>query len=150
MRLSLFFLLFMSFGASAFCFEEAAKFQNINPDLLKAIAYTESRMNQEAVNVNRAESGEVLSTDYGVMQINSAWFGKLRDLGISAEDVINNACVNVHVGAWVLAQNLKHSGENWLAVGAYNAGYAKRTERARERYIQLVKRNMENIHQWEN
>ena len=30
-------------------------------------------------------------------------------------------CINTHVGAWILAQNIRRHGYGWDAVGAYNA-----------------------------
>jgi soluble lytic murein transglycosylase-like protein len=127
----------------AFCFDEAGKKYDINPRLLKAIAYTESRLDQTAVN-DRNGNGTV---DYGLMQINSAWLGKLEEFGVFKSHIINEPCTNVHVGAWILAQNFAHSGEGWLAVGAYNAGYSKDREAARQRYINIVKTNFERLSQ---
>ena len=53
----------------AFCFEEAGKKYGISPQLLWAIAKTESNFNPTAVNYNKNGS-----FDYGLMQINSAWY----------------------------------------------------------------------------
>lgn len=128
----------LSMSAYAFCFEEAGARFDINPTLLKAIAYTESSLDQSAVN-RRNGNG---TTDYGLMQINSWWFSKLSDFGVSEDSVINDACTNVHVGAWILASNLAQSGENWQAVGAYNAGYGANREAVRQRYIDTVKHNL--------
>lgn len=130
--------------ASAFCFDEAGKFYNVNPILLKAIAYTESSLNEKAINYNNSNG----TVDYGLMQINSFWFPKLEKLGISKEEVINNSCTNVFVGAWVLAQNFESHGEGWLSVGAYNAGFSVKRSKAREKYISLVKKNFNVIKGW--
>ena len=131
----------LSMSAYAFCFEEAGARFDVNPTLLKAIAYTESGLDQRAIN-NRNSNG---TTDYGLMQINSWWFDKLADFGVSSESVINDGCTNVHVRAWILATNLAQSGENWLAVGAYNAGYAANREEARQRYIETVQTNFKEL-----
>ncbi|WP_413694404.1 lytic transglycosylase domain-containing protein [Psychromonas sp. KJ10-2] len=142
-RFSLIYLVFLSFSAKSFCFDEAGFYYDINPSLLKAIAYTESRLKPDAV--NKANSNGTV--DYGLMQINSWWFETLADLGISKSDVINDPCINVFVGAWILAQNFKSHGEGWLAIGGYNAGFSKTKNkvRARDKYISLVRKNFEQI-----
>ena len=132
------------------CFEVSGKRFNINPALLKAIGYTESRLEQSAKNENYNSSGELISTDYGIMQINDTWFPKFESFGMSSEMIISSACSNIEAGAWILANNFSTSGESWLAVGAYNAGY-KRSEKhnaIRERYIEIVKSNLEIVSSW--
>lgn len=128
-------------NAQAFCFEEAGSRFDINPDLLKAIAYTESALNPNAINDKNSNG----SADYGLMQINSSWFKRLAAMGITESDIKNDTCTNVLVGAWILASNFETSGETWLSVGAYNAGYRKTMEKARERYIATVKANLKII-----
>ncbi|MFA0108470.1 twitching motility protein PilT [Vibrio breoganii] len=131
----------ISTNASAFCFEEAGRVFDVNPKLLKAIAFTESAMNPSAFN-DKNRNG---TADYGLMQINSTWFERLEAKGISRDVVINDPCTNVFVGAWILAQNFETSGETWLSVGAYNAGYSKRTEGARKKYIGIVQTNLARL-----
>lgn len=127
--------------ANAFCFEEAGKRFDVSPLLLKAISYTESRLNPKAINSSNSNK----TVDYGLMQINSSWFSTLEKKGIDRNDVINDPCVNVMVGAWILAKNFETSGESWLSVGAYNAGYRESRKAAREKYITLVKTNYERL-----
>lgn len=142
LRLSkLAFLLSFSSQSFAFCFNEAGETYNVNPLLLKAISYTESRLDPNAI--NKANSNGTY--DIGLMQINSNWFPMLIQNGVNPDLVKTDPCANVFVGAWILAQNFETSGEGWLAVGAYNAGYSKRTEAARKRYIELVKQNFERL-----
>lgn len=107
------------------CWEEAASRHRVNPYLLYAIAKTESGLNPLAVNRNKNGSYDV-----GLMQINSIWFPVLRRHGIS-EEQLYQPCVSIHVGAWILAQNMQRLGNSWNAVGAYNAASpARRTEYA--------------------
>ena len=115
------------------CWEEVGQKYGINPYLLVAIAKTESGLNPRAV--NRANGNG--SYDVGLMQINSAWFPRLRQLGID-EAQLYDACVNLDVGAWILAQNLRRLGQSWEAVGAYNASSADK----RLRYAISVYRNL--------
>ena len=98
------------------CWEEAANRYQVNPYLLYAIAKTESSLNPSAINRNKNGSYDV-----GLMQINSLWFPVLRKYGIDEEQLFQ-PCVNVHVGAWILAQNMQRLGNSWEAVGAYNSG----------------------------
>lgn len=130
----------MSDLAQAFCFDEAGKEFDVNPKLLRAVCYTESRLNPKAVNDKNPDE----TIDLGLCQINSWWYPKLLKLGITEEDLLTDACLNTRVSAWILAQNFETSGETWLSIGAYNAGYKKteQKDRAREKYIALVKENL--------
>lgn len=149
MRITVFISgLLMAFNTNAFCFQEAGARFDVNPDLLKAIAFSESSMSQDAVSHNRIpETGEILTSDYGLMQINSSWFPRFESMGIEKLEIIEDACTNVLAGTWILAMNFETSGETWLSVGAYNAGYkkSKSKEAARQKYISTVKTNLERI-----
>lgn len=102
--------------ANADCYDAAAERHRIPAELLRAIACVESNYNAHAV--NRNPNG---STDYGVMQINSSWLPQLGKFGID-RDHLWDPCTNIHVGAWVLAQNIQALGLGWRAIGAYNVG----------------------------
>ncbi|ANN29162.1 TPA: lytic transglycosylase domain-containing protein [Vibrio vulnificus] len=130
-------LLIFPSAVSAFCFEEAGQHYNVSPDLLRAIAQVESSLRSNAYNENKNQNGEIISRDYGLMQINSSWFPKLAEFNVDESNVYE-PCFNVSLGAWVLASNFASHGYNWNSVGAYNAGFSKRTESARRIYIQKV------------
>ncbi|EQB1145935.1 transglycosylase SLT domain-containing protein, partial [Escherichia coli] len=53
------------------CFIQAGKRYLIAPELLKTIAQQESSLVATAINHNKNKSGKIISTDYGIMQINS-------------------------------------------------------------------------------
>lgn len=114
------------------CWEEAGLRYGVNPALLVAIARTESSMNPNAINRNRNGS-----YDLGLMQINSSWFPKLRQHGIT-EQQLRQPCFSIHVGAWIMAQNMQRFGNSWDAVGAYNTSHPVR----RIAYAQKVYRNL--------
>ena len=120
-------------AASAYCFEEAGAVYGINPTLLWAIAKVESSFNPLAI--NRNSNG---SYDFGLMQINSSWY---RTLGDEVWQRLADPCVNVYVGAWVLAQCMQRYGYTWEAVGCYNAV----TKSKRDRYIKRVVNVLKNI-----
>lgn len=147
MRISLSIVaLTASFNTYSYCFEEAGAEFDVNPQLVEAVCYTESSMRPKAINSGNSDG----STDYGLCQINTWWFPKLAKFGITQEDLLNNPCLNTRISAWILAQNFETSGEGWLAVGAYNAGYQKTPEKeaARETYIAKVKDNLEKLTKW--
>lgn len=65
--------------------------------------------------------------DIGPMQINTFWWSdksniRLDQFGISPEEVRDNECTNIAVGAWVLRMNYNRYGNWYEAVAAYNAG----------------------------
>ena len=96
----------------AFCFEEAGQEFGVSPQLLWAIAKTESHFNPSAVNYNKNGS-----FDYGVMQVNSSWY---KELGRERWMRLGDACYNVQVGAWILDRCIRRYGYTWTAVGCYN------------------------------
>jgi hypothetical protein len=101
------------------CWDAAARYQNVkglNPWLLYAVAYVESRHNPAAI--GRNNNG---SYDLGLMQINSTWFPTLKKYGIQPQ-LLTNACASTFVGAWVLAQTIQRYGFTWQAIAAYNVG----------------------------
>ena len=120
------------------CWQSAAKRYGIHDSILRAIALTESAMDPHAV--NRNTNGSV---DVGLMQINSRWFPQLAKAGIQPGDLWV-PCINIHVGAWVLAGEVRRFGYNWQAIGAYNAGPAMTVarEQRRMRYAQRVYHNL--------
>lgn len=116
MRLILLFfflLFFLPHKTLAFCFEEAGKVYGIHPQLLWSIAKVESNFNPRAI--NRNYNG---TYDFGIMQINSSWY---PFLGKEIWSRLGDPCMNIHVGAWVLAQCIQKHGNTWEAVGCYNA-----------------------------
>lgn len=137
----------MPLQASAFCFKEAGQRYQLDPVLLEAISIQESSLQPRALNVNRDSGGNVLSTDYGLMQINTRNVNRLVKMRViqSPEDLLKKPCLNVQVGAWVLAQHLRVCGNTWRCLGSYNAGFhpSQRQERRRLHYAQEV-RNVYN------
>lgn len=126
----------LSYG---FCFDEAGAYYNVDPKLLKAIATVESNLNPNAYNENK-KNNQVVSRDFGLMQINSSWFKRLSEFQVN-EYSVYEPCFNVHLGAWILSSNFATHGFNWSSVGAYNAGFKPENEVARQAYIKKVKRH---------
>ncbi len=108
-------LLLLATVGHAHCFDQAGAKYGVSPLLLSAISGVESGGNPLARNINRDGS-----EDIGHMQINSRWLPLLAGHGID-RDKLFNPCLNTHVAAWILAQNIRTFGYGWDAVGAYNA-----------------------------
>ena len=100
------------------CWKHAADRYGIPAPLLVAIAHVESNLNPAAL--NRVGNTHSKSYDIGLMQINSTNLPQLAAYGIHEADLFD-ACINIHVGAWILAQSFQRHGATWNAVGAYNA-----------------------------
>lgn len=111
--------IFITFNAKGFCFEEAGREFNVNPMLLAAIAQVESSMQHQVLNKTHFERTKTF--DIGLMQINSSVLKQLSKEGITKEMLISDPCVNVRVGARILAEKFKKEGFGWEGVGAYNA-----------------------------
>ncbi|MDY7573511.1 lytic transglycosylase domain-containing protein [Actimicrobium sp. CCI2.3] len=127
-------LLLSAAPAAHACWDEAAQRYGINPAMLVAIERTESGLNPNAINRNRNGNGSV---DLGLMHINSRWFPLLRQYGIG-EQQLRDPCTSIHVGAWILSQNMQRLGKSWDAVGAYNSSQpAQRAAYARRVYRNL-------------
>lgn len=116
----LIFILFFTPFAFRFCFKEAGERYNIDAHILRAIAKQESNFQASSIHQNSQ------TTDLGLMQINSVWLKKLSRFGITRQVLLEKPCVNVMVGAWILATNFKTHGRNWNSIGAYNAGFSKK------------------------
>lgn len=108
------------------CFDDAAAYQHVNPLILRAIAWQESRNRPDAKHVNA--NGSI---DYGVMQINTIHLATLAQYGIDREALMS-PCKNIYIAAWQLRRQINKYGNTWAAVGAYHSatpalrdGYAR-------------------------
>lgn len=123
-----------SFPVFADCFDLAGRDYRIDPDLLRAISWNESRFNPTAIGPNP-------KTGYGVglMQIDSQHFNSLSRIGISEHHLKQDPCMNIYTGAYYLAITFKKWGATWQAVGAYNAGFKDSLKQAQRRYKYATK-----------
>ncbi|HCP8707047.1 TPA: transglycosylase SLT domain-containing protein [Escherichia coli] len=102
------------------CFELAGRDYKIDPDLLRAISWKESRYRVNAIGIN-----PVTGYGSGLMQVDSQHFNELARYGIKPEHLTTDPCMNIYTGAYYLAIAFKKWGVSWEAVGAYNAGFKK-------------------------
>lgn len=110
------------------CFDAASDYHRVNPYVLRAIAWQESRHNPKAI--NRNNNG---STDYGIMQINSIHLRELGAYDISA-DTLMKPCESIFIAAWYLRRMMDRYGNTWDAVGSYHS----QTPVHRDRYAKGI------------
>jgi len=116
--------------AAGDCFEQAGAYQGVNPTVLRAIVWFESKGNPDAV--HRNADGSV---DIGQAQINSIHFSTLARYGVP-RNALADACVNVYVAAWLLKQKMVRHGNTWRAIGAYHS----ETPAHRDAYARSIQR----------
>lgn len=75
------------------------------------------------------------SYDIGPMQINSLWLKPLREFGISEADVRDNLCINISVGAWILAKQIDRHKDIAKAIAHYHSS----TPKHQHRYLGLIR-----------
>lgn len=122
------------------CFNNAGARYQIEPLLLKAVAKGESSFRPGVTNTNRDKKGNPVSTDYGLMQINSTHVPKLVRMGViqGAGDLLTRPCLNIQIGAWILASHFQVCGVTWNCLGSYNAGFRKDRHETREQYANRI------------
>ncbi|EKS67917.1 MULTISPECIES: lytic transglycosylase domain-containing protein [Caballeronia] len=113
------------------CFEQAGAYQGVNPLVLRAVAWRESK--GDAAALNRNANGSI---DIGQLQINSIHFPDLARQGIPHR-ALADPCVNVFVAAWLLKQKMVKHGNTWRAIGAYHSESPKHRD-AYARSIQQI------------
>lgn len=135
MKYFIIFILFWgsSTGVNANCWELAEYFYKIDGNLLRSIAIVESGMNPQARNIN--PNG---TYDIGLMQINSIHLPRLKKMGVTEEMLISNACISVLIGSSILKDMINRYGYGWEAIGAYNAGTARKNASRRMKYARRI------------
>jgi soluble lytic murein transglycosylase-like protein len=112
------------------CFNQAAAYQGVNPSVLRAVAWFESKGDASAI--NRNANGSI---DVGQLQINSIHFGDLAREGVPHR-ALTDPCVNVYVAAWLLKQKMVKYGNTWRAIGAYHS----ESPRLRDAYARSIQK----------
>ncbi|EFP4586473.1 TPA: transglycosylase SLT domain-containing protein [Salmonella enterica] len=119
-RLSVLLALMNTVVHAADCFDLAGRDYKIDPDLLRAISWKESRYRVNATGIN-----PVTGYGSGLMQIDSRNFNELAHYGIKPDRLLTDPCLNIYTGAYYLAIAFRKWGVSWAALGAYNAGFKK-------------------------
>lgn len=120
-------------GVPAACITTAARHYGLPIKLFSAVLATEGAHVGE---VHRNANG---SEDFGPAQVNSIWLRRLKSEGITRAALIRDGCVNLSVGAWILAKAMKGATPSkradwWRHVGDYNS----HTPRLNLRYAREV------------
>ena len=120
------------------CINQAALQYHVPATMILSIIKIENGRNGLAVKNSNG------TYDLGVMQINSSWISKLENKGITASQVKYDPCVNVSVGAWILAQGIAN-GEGWKGVGNYhsyttkhNFVYREKVKKTFNNYVSIL------------
>jgi hypothetical protein len=114
------------------CVQQAAATYGIPEALILAVLKTEGGRPGLA---RRNRDG---SHDLGPMQVNTRW---VRREGLNARDLRDHGCYNLHVGAAILARELRAAPD--LATGVGN--YHSRTPRHHRRYQRLIVRSLKRL-----
>ena len=112
------------------CVESAAARYQVPADLIRAV------MKAEGGAVGTVARNRNGSADLGVMQINTIHLPELARYGITRAMLVNDACLNVQIGTWILQRELSRGGDYWVNVGAYNSRTPVHNKRYRERVWQ--------------
>ena len=136
-RLALITFILSTFAHSsqAHCWEKVGALYKVDPLLLKAIAWKESRGKADAIGPKLKDGNRAL----GMMQINTIHLPKLKKFGIDKAHLFK-PCVSQEVGAWVLSSCIRQFGNTWKAVGCYYAGPASKNTAAQISYVKDVQR----------
>lgn len=122
------------------CAIEFANTYSVPIEIVAAVRQVESGGNHAVGRVCRNKNG---TCDIGAMQINEYWLPMLHKQNISAKLLIENECVNMAVGTWILSSNF-YSYKNWTsALSAYNTG--KPNSPVGLRYAQKVLSNVNSM-----
>lgn len=95
------------------------------------------RESEEALRLVNSALAKGKSVDVGLMQINSYWVHKFQ----LSPDVVLDPAVNLTIGAWILAQELKRYGNNWKGIGSYHTPASRNPVRAKK-YAERVYKKM--------
>ncbi len=118
------------------CTAQAAEHFKLPVLVVRAVAKVEGG---KVGTVSRNKNGSV---DLGIMQINSIHLPMLqKKFGVTWRDLAYKPCVNIGIGAWILAREIREAPDFWTGVGNYHS----RTPKFHNRYKGLVARAYERL-----
>ncbi len=97
------------------CINHAAIIYHVPATIILSVIKKENGKNGDAI---KNKNG---TYDYGVLQINSIWLPKLAAYGYTRHDIQYDACKNIMVGTWIIAQNMASSQSVWTGVANYHS-----------------------------
>ena len=117
------------------CISLASEYYNVPLAALLGI------MAVERGTVGKYSKNENGTWDMGPMQINSVWIPEFKKYGITEKMILNNGCLNVFLGAWILSNHYKKSDSIWEAIGNYHSKHG----RLNQKYQNLVYKKIRSI-----
>lgn len=106
----------LSFAKAENYYIQAGKHFEINPQILWAIAYKETRLNPKLISKTNKNG----TYDIGIMQINSIHLPRLKkEYNISEKDLLKPK-LNIFVGAEILRKCFDKHGTNQKGITCYN------------------------------
>lgn len=97
------------------CVLQAAAHYRAHPDLVRAIIRTEKGTTGK---VSYNKNG---SFDMGLMQINSVHLADFKKFNISRDMLVNNECLNIFIGTYLLRRGMLGTEDFWKGVGNYHS-----------------------------
>lgn len=120
-------------GVPLDCINQAAVKYHVPATMIISVMQTEGGRNGDAI---KNKNGTV---DLGVMQVNSSWLSILKKYNLTLTSLRYDACLNVEVGTWILAQQMARA-EGWRGVGNYHSN----TFKYNQKYVEKVKVHYEH------
>lgn len=102
-------------SAREVCIMQAANHYKAHPDIIRAV------MKAEGGTVGKIRWNKDGSFDMGPMQINSVHLPDLAPYGISKDMLVNDECLNIHIGTFYLQKNILMGRDFWHGVGRYHS-----------------------------
>lgn len=118
------------------CIQETAAAYQIEPLALELIREVEGG---QPGSVSPNSNG---TADLGVMQVNSSWLGKLGRLGITRDEIRDDACINVAAAAWIFVQVLERHGDLAKAIAYYHSPTGQHQARYLRRIEAIIERRL--------
>lgn len=102
---------------TAYCMVTAAQRFNLPLNGLVAILL------QENGQLGKSSTNKNGSLDLGPMQVNTIWLKPQSPLFgfVTAQELLNNLCTNIHSAAWIWSSQYKATGDLWTSVGYYHS-----------------------------
>jgi len=110
-------------AAQTDCIQLAADRYGLPVSLIHAI------LEVEGGDVGQAVRNSNGTEDLGPMQINTVWLPRLAPYGITRQQIQQDRCINILVGSWILARQLKKAKDMkgpalrrvWWGIGSYHS-----------------------------
>lgn len=128
------------------CIKFTAKTFNLPEMLILAVLHHESGTTGKC-NTIKSEKNKVMhnTTDCGPMQINNVRAAELKTIGLKYTDVKDSGCKNIVAGGYLLAQEIRKSGDFWSGVGNYHYHKSGDKPYHHYKYIKLIHKSWKTL-----